>query len=216
MRIIIIGCGRLGAGLAGNLSGNGCQVTVVDRDPSAFSRLGGAFAGETITGGGFDRETLYKAGIEKADGLAAVTASDDVNVVTARLARQVFRVPRVVARLYEPRKAEVYRRLGLQTISPLSWGISRAIELLCYSRLETIKSLGNGEVDIVEVEVPHLLIGRTVNELTALGEIHVVALTRSGKTFLATVGTEFHEGDLIHLALLASSAERLRRILGLH
>jgi trk system potassium uptake protein TrkA len=214
MRIIIIGCGRLGAGLAEALSQRGLGVTVVDREPTAFQRLGSSFRGETLTGGGFDREVLLKAGIERADGLAAVTASDEVNVVAARLARQVFRVPRVVARLYEPRKVEVYRRLGLMTISQVTWGISRIVELLCYSRLDTIKSLGSGEVDIVEAEVPHLLVGRTVNDMTVPGEIHVVAVTRREKTFLPTLGTEFHEGDLIHLALLASSAERLKLILG--
>jgi len=214
MRIIIIGCGRLGAGLAEALSQRGLGVTVVDREPTAFQRLGSSFRGETLTGGGFDREVLLKAGIERADGLAAVTASDEVNVVAARLARQVFRVPRVVARLYDPRKVEVYRRLGLMTISQVTWGISRIVELLCYSRLDTIKSLGSGEVDIVEAEVPHLLVGRTVNDMTVPGEIHVVAVTRREKTFLPTLGTEFHEGDLIHLALLASSAERLKLILG--
>jgi len=216
MKMIIIGCGRLGAGLAETLSQRGFGVTVVDRNPAAFERLGVSFRGNTLTGGGFDREVLLAAGIERADGLASVTASDEVNVVAARLARHVFHVPRVVARLYEPRKAEVYRRLGLMTISQLTWGISRIVELLCYSKLETIKSLGSGEVDIVEAEVPRLLIGRTVNELSVPGEIHVVAVTRKGTTFLPMLGTEFHEGDMVHLALLASSAERLKLILGWH
>lgn len=216
MRIIIIGCGGMGAGLAGILNQRGHTVTVLDRDPAAFERLGPSFRGETITGGGVDREALLKAGIERADGLAAVTASDEVNIVAARLARQLFHVPRVVARLYDPRKAEVYRRLGLMTISQVTWGINRIVELLCYSRLDTIMSLGSGEVDIVEAEVPHLLVGRSVNELTVPGEIHVVAVTRRGKTFLPTLGAEFHEGDLLHLALLASSAERLKAILGWH
>ncbi len=216
MKIIIIGCGKLGAGLAETLSQRGFGVMVVDRDPAAFERLGATFRGETLTGNGLDRDVLVKAGIEKSDGFAAVTANDEVNVVAARLARQLFRVPRVVARLYEPRKAEVYRRLGLMTISHVTWGISRIVELLCYSRLETIKSLGSGEVDIVEAEVPRLLVGRTVNELSVLGEIHVVAITRKGKTFLPMLGTEFHEGDMVHLALMASSSERLKLILGWH
>lgn len=216
MKIIIIGCGRVGAGLAEALSQRGFGVTVVDRDPAAFERLGATFRGETLTGNGLDRDVLVKAGIEKADGIAAVTASDEVNVVAARLARQVFRVPRVVARLYEPRKAEVYRRLGLMTISHVTWGISRIVELLCYSKLETIKSLGSGDVDIVEAEVPRLLVGRTVKDLSVPGEIHVVAVTRKGKTFLPMLGTEFHEGDMVHLALLASSSERLKVILGWH
>lgn len=214
MKIIVIGCGRLGAGLAETLTLREHAVTVVDRNPHAFERLGPSFQGNTVTGNGFDREVLLMAGIERADALAAVTSSDEVNVVAARLARQIFRVPRVVARLFEPRKAEVYRRLGLATISQATWGINRIVELLCYSRFDTIKSLGSGEVDIVEVEAPHLLVGRTVNEVTVPGEIHVVALTRQGKTFLPDLGTEFHQGDLIHLALLASAADRLKQLLG--
>ena len=214
MRIIIIGCGRMGAGMAQNLSGRGHVVTVVDCDPSSFKRLGSSFRGKTVCGGGFDRETLLKAGIEQADGLTAVTASDEVNVVAARIARQVFRVPKVVARIYDPHKAEIYRRLGLQNISPVTWGINRTIELLCYSRMETVISLGNGEVDIVEVEIPHLLVGRTVNELTVHGEIHVVAVSRRGKAFLPMLGTEFLEGDVVHLSLLAASADRLKTLLG--
>jgi trk system potassium uptake protein TrkA len=214
MRIIIIGCGRMGAALALSLSGRGHEVTVVDSDPSSFERLGRTFRGATVSGGGFDREALMKAGIELADGLAAVTGSDEVNAVSASLARQVFHVPKVVARIYDPRKADIYQRLGLQNISPVTWGINRIIDILCFSRMETVISLGNGEVDIVQVEAPHLLVGRTVNELSVLGEIHVVAVTRHGKTFLPTHGTEFHKGDLVHIALLAVSADRLKALLG--
>jgi len=214
MKIIIIGCGRVGAGLAESLSRRGHQVTVVDRDPTAFERLGPSFCGESLAGGGFDREVLLAAGVEEADCLAAVTASDEVNVVTARLARNVFRVPRVAARLSDPRKAEIYRRLGLQIISPVTWGINRLTELLCYSHLNTIMSLGGGEVDLVEVEIPPLLAGRTPRELTVAGEVAVIAVTRRGKTFLPTMGAEFHEGDLVHLVLLAASADRLKALLG--
>ncbi len=205
MRIIIVGCGRLGSGLARLLSLQGHAVTVVDSDPLAFERLGPAFKGKTVVGIGFDREVLI---------LAAVTASDDANVVAARLATQVFHVPRVVARLYDPRKAEIYQRLGLQTISPVTWGISRIADLLCRSPLETVFSLGS-DVDIVEAEVPALLVGRTVKEMTILGEVHVVAITRSGKTFLPTQGTILQAGDLVHLAALTTSTERVKAILGL-
>ena len=215
MKMIVIGCGRLGAGLARDLSRRAIAVTVVDRDGGAFEKLGPSFQGETVTGVGFDREVLIRAGIEKADALAAVTASDEVNVVTARLARILFRVPRVAARLFDPEKEEVYRRLGLPTISHVTWGVSRLTELLCYSTLQTVKSLGSGEVEMVEVELPQLLVGRTVHELTLLGEIHVVAITRRGKAMLPTVGTEFLQGDLVHLALLTSSSARLKLMLGL-
>jgi trk system potassium uptake protein TrkA len=215
LKIIVIGCGRMGAGLAQTLSLQGHAVTVVDADPAAFDRLGPSFKGNTVAGSAVDRETLLAAGMERADGLAAVTASDEANVVAARLAMLVFRVPRVVARLYDPRKAEIYRRLGLHTITPVTWGIHRMAELLCYSRLDTVASLGSGEVDVVEVEVPPLLVGRTVTELTVAGEAQVVSISRAGKTFLPTPATVFHKGDLVHVAVLVSSAERLRKLLGM-
>ena len=214
MKIIVIGCGRVGAGLAQSLSQRGHAVTVVDKEPAAFARLGAGFTGHTATGLCFDREVLLHAGIGRADGLAAVTGSDATNLVTARLARQEFHVPRVVARLYEPRKAAVYQQLGVQTITPITWGIQRIAEILCYSQLHTILSLGSGEVDLVEVELPHLLSGRTVNEVTLAGEIQVVAISRGGNTFLPTLGTVFQEGDVLHLVVLAASAERLTTLLG--
>jgi trk system potassium uptake protein TrkA len=215
MKLIIIGCGRVGAGLAQTLSQRGHRVTAVDKDPVTFERLGSTFKGQTVNGGGFDREVLLQAGIERADDLAAVTGSDEVNIVIARLARQMFLVPRVVVRLYDPRKAEVYQRLGLQTINPVTWGINRIAELLCYSHLDTILSLGSGEVDLVEVEVPLLLVGRRVTDVTLSGETQVVAISRGGKTFLPTLGTVFQEGDLLHLAILAASADRLKTLLSL-
>jgi trk system potassium uptake protein TrkA len=214
MKILIVGCGRLGVGLAKTLELRRHAVTVVDKDPAAFGGLG-AFKGQTVEGSGIDREALLRAGIERADGLAAVTASDEVNVVVGRLAVQVFRVPRVVARLYDPRKAEIYRRLGLQTITPVAWGINRLAELLCYSRLDTLHSLGSGEVDIVEAEVPSLLVGRTTSEALVPGEIQVVAISRGGRTFLPLPGAVFHKGDLVHLAVIGTSADRLKAILGL-
>ncbi|MBK9710870.1 MAG: TrkA family potassium uptake protein [Kouleothrix sp.] len=215
MRMIVIGCGRMGAGLAQALALRGHAVTVVDAAAEAFERLGPAFKGRTIVGVGFDRDVLLQAGIERADGLAAVTASDDANVVAARLARLVFRVPRVVARLYDPRKAEIYRRLGIQTISTTAWGINRITELLCYSRLDAISSLGSGEVDIVEAEISHLLDGRPIDALATPGEVQVVAISRAGHTFLPMPGAAFQEGDLVHMAVLASAIDRLKQALGL-
>ena len=212
MRIIIIGCGRMGAGLARTLRGRGHTVTLVDRDPAAFDLLGPSFKGHTVVGVGFDREVLLRAGIERADGLAAVTASDETNVVAARLARIMFRVPRAVARLYDPRKAEIYRRLGVQTISTTAWGIHRIAELLGYSQFDAIASLGSGAVDLVEVAVQHPLVGRAVEQMAIPGEVHVVAISRAGTTFLPTLGTRFQEGDLVHLSVLATSIERLKAL----
>jgi trk system potassium uptake protein TrkA len=214
MRVLIIGCGRVGAGLAKSMILRGHQVTIVDKDPLAFERLGSAFKGQKVAGIGFDRDVLIQAGIERADGLASVTSSDEANVVVARMARQIFHVPRVVARLYEPRQAEIYNRLGLLTIAPTSWGIDRIADLLQHSNLDVIVSLGSGQVDLIEIELPHLLVGRSVDELTLSGEIHVVAITRGGKTFLPTLGTTFQEGDSVHLATMSTSMDRLHKLLG--
>lgn len=215
MRIIIIGCGRMGSGLAQALQLRGHAVSVVDRDPASFERLGPTFRGRTIVGIGFDRQALVEAGIERADALAAVMPSDEANVIAARLASAFFAVPRVVVRLYDPRKAEIYNRLGLQTISPISWGVTRAADMLCYSQLDTVLSLGGGGVDLVQVECPTLLAGRTVQSITVPASIHVVAIGRGGKTFLPTLGTVFQEGDMLHIAVTPAASDRLRAMLDL-
>jgi trk system potassium uptake protein TrkA len=215
MKIIIVGCGRLGSGLARALSQSGHAVTVIDMDASRFELLPSSFKGQKITGVGFDRDVLVEAGIERADALAAVTSSDEANAVIARIATQVFRVPRVVAQLYDQRKTEVYNRLGLQTIDSTAWGINRAAELLCFSPLNTVLSIGSGGVDIVETEVPTLLTGRKVRDMTVTGEIVVIAISRNNKTFLPSLDTLFQERDIIHIAVMASSRNRLREILGL-
>jgi trk system potassium uptake protein TrkA len=216
MRIIIIGCGRMGAGLAKTLNQRGHQIFVIDRDPASFERLGTGFKGHTLAGVGFDREVLLKAGIKRADALAALTSSDDANVITARLASQIFRVPRVVARLYDPLKAEIYLRLGVQTIDTIAWGVNRTADLLCHSELDILESLGNGEVDLIHIEIPPSLIRRTVKDLTVHGEIHVIAITRGGKAFLPTANTEFQAEDTLYLAITPAAGDRLRGLLGLN
>lgn len=216
MLIIVIGCGRVGAGLAQNLNQRGHMVNVVDSNPDAFDQLGPAFRGQKIAGIGFDRDVLVRAGIERADGLAAVTSSDETNVVTAQVARHVFHVPRAVARINHPRQAAIYQRLGLQTIAPAAWGISRIADLLCHSQLGVAMSLGNGEVDILQVDIPLALAGKAVRDITVLGEITVVAITRSSRAFLPTQGTVFEVGDQAHVAVMSTASERLSALLGLN
>lgn len=215
MKVIIMGCGRVGEQVARILSDEGHAVTVVDYEASALARLGPQFKGQKVKGIGFDRRVLIAAGIEQADAFAATSSSDNVNIVAARLARNVFRVPKVVARLYDPRRAEIYRRLGLVTISSTSWGARRIHELLTHANLDPVMTLGNGEVVLIEVEAPPRLVGRTVNNLTVPGETHVTAITRQGKAFLPTLGAEFRAGDLVHLAVLAAAMERVEDLLGL-
>lgn len=215
MKVLIVGCGRVGAGLAMTLSSRGHDVNIVDKDPLAFERLGKDFKGRTFTGIGFDREILLSMAIERADGLAAVTASDEANIVAARIAKEIFHVPRVVARLYDNRQAEIYKRLGLNTIAPTVWGINRMADLLLYSPLNAVFTIGSGGVEIMEVDVPYLLVGKVVRDLTVTGEILVAAITRENKTFIPTLGTILQEDDLLHMVVLTSSSTRMREILDL-
>ncbi|HQE92715.1 MAG TPA: TrkA family potassium uptake protein [Anaerolineae bacterium] len=210
MKVIVIGCGRMGSTLARKLSLQGNVVTVVAREKADFERLGTHFVGKTLVGIEFDQDVLSQAGIQHCDALAAVTSVDEVNVVVARLASHVFHVPRVLARVFDPRKAEIYRRLGLQTIDPTTWGVRQVADLLAYSSLDTVLSLGGGGVDIVASEVPPLLVGRTVRDLDVPGEVRVVAISRGGHTFLPTLATVFSSGDILHLAVSGAGTARLR------
>ena len=212
MNFIIVGCGRMGSGLAQMLGQRGHGVTVIDRDAAALEGLEPSFKGRRVVGIGVDRNVLEEAGIARADGLAAVTNSDETNIVIARVAKGIFRVPRVVARVYDPRKAEVYRRLGLETISTTIWGVGRIAELLTYSALNVRESLGE-EVDLVEAEVPARLEGRRVGELNVPGEVQVITLARNGQTLVPLAGSALHAGDYLRLVVLTPSADRLKVLL---
>ncbi len=213
MRIIVVGCGRVGRDLSLTLVREGHHVTVIDPDPELFRALGPRFPGLTITGVVFDRDVLIKAGIERADGLAAVTTSDNANVVTARIAKLIYRVPQVVTRLYEPSRAEVYRRLGLQTISSTTWGVGRIVQLLTHSRLDAVYEMGSGEVALLEFEVGVTLDGRTVQQIDASTEIQVVSITRSGQAFIPAGTMPFMKGDLVHVAVARSAQARFEALL---
>jgi len=213
MRFMIIGCGRMGAGLARAMGSRGHAVTVVDKNPEALKRLDAFFPGRTVVGTAFDQKVLLDAGIRRADGLAAVTNSDETNVVVARLARLVFEVPKVISRLYDPQKGAVYQRLGVQIVAPATWAVNRFAELLSYSELDTILSLGNGEVEIVEVSVPPLLVGRNVKTLSVPGEVRVISICRGGKAFFPTAETIFQKDDSVQFAIMAACVERLKAML---
>lgn len=215
MKVVIVGCGRIGSGLAQALDRAGHEVYVIDSNPAAFSKLNPAFTGKTIEGVGFDRDVLMKARIDRADAVAAVTSSDESNAVIAQLARDAYRVPKVVARMYDRQKADIYRRLGVLTLSSTAWGIRRAIDLINYSPLNTVLSLGSGDVDLVEIEVPALLIGRQARELMLAGEATIAAIVRGNKTFIPTLGTTFEKGDLIYMTVATGSTGRLKRLLGM-
>lgn len=215
MKVIIVGCGKLGSGLARGLIKKGHHVTIIDSNPEAFEMLGKDFKGETITGIGFDRDILEQAQIQLADAIVACSKSDEANALIGRVARNVYKVPRVISRLYDPRKAEIYRTLGIQTISTTTWGIERTIEMLSYGQLDSVLTLGDSNVELIRIETPALLIGRTVNELTVYGEIQVVAISRENKSFLPTMGTALHKHDVIYIAALSTSVKKLKSMLGM-
>jgi trk system potassium uptake protein TrkA len=205
----------MGVGLSLNLTKKGHQVTAIDNDPEAFEALGKDFKGTTVIGFGFDRDILSKAKIDKVDAVVACTESDEINAVVARVAKNIYRVPRVIARLYDSRKAEIYKRLGIQTISTTAWGIERATEILTYNQLDSVYEMGNGMVNMVRIEVPSLLVGHTVNELTVIGEINVVTVSRSNKAFIPTLGTILEAEDILYLAVNYTATDRLKSMLDL-
>jgi trk system potassium uptake protein TrkA len=215
MKIIIMGCGRVGEQAARLMVGEGHQVTVIDQDANALDRLGPDFKGNKVQGVGFDRLVLESAGIERADAFAATSSSDNANIIAARIARNVFHVPHVIARLYDPRRAEIYRRLGLVTISSTTWGAERICELIMHAELDPVFTFGSGEVSLVAVEVPPQLVGRLVRDLAVPGEVMVVNITRQGKALIPLTGTDFREDDLLHLAVTAEAMKRVKSLLGM-
>lgn len=215
MKVIIMGCGRVGEQLARLLVDDGHQVAVIDYDARALARLGPHFKGQKIQGVGFDKDILIRAGIEQADAFAAASSSDNANIVAARIAHNIFQVPRVVARLFDPQRAEIYRRLGMLTISSTTWGAERLREMLTSAELDPIISFGSGEVSLVNIEIPPQLAGRMVKDLTISSEITIIAITRQGAAFIPIMGSQFKEGDIVHAVVLAMALERFKTLLGL-
>jgi trk system potassium uptake protein TrkA len=214
MKVIMMGCGRVGEQISQVMADEGHSVAVIDKNEAALARLGPQFKGQKVKGIGFDRNVLIEAGIEEADAFAAASSSDNANIVSARIARNIFRVPRVVARLYDPRRAEIYQRLGLVTISSTSWGAERIRQLLTHDEFNPVMTFGRGQVSLLALETPSALVGRLVKHVSVPGEISVVTITRAGEALLPTMGAEFQAGDIIHLAVLASAMDRLESLLG--
>lgn len=215
MKVIVMGCGRIGSQVSELLDRDGHDVTVIDHDANASVRLGPAFKGRIVKGIGFDRNVLVQAGIEQADSFVAASQSDNANIVAARVVRNVFHVPRVVARLYDPRRAEIYQRLGLITVSSSNWGAIRIFQVLTHAELDVRETFGGGEVALVRIDTPPQLVGRRVSNLNIPGETLVVSITRDDKAFIPASGTEIQEGDSIHVAVLSSAMERLEELLGI-
>ncbi|MBI4744148.1 MAG: TrkA family potassium uptake protein [Actinobacteria bacterium] len=215
MYIVIMGCGRVGTRLAKVLTLDGHEIAIVDKDPTAFKRLGKTFKGQAVEGIGFDRDVLKKAGIERADAFIAVTNGDNHNVVGALVAKNKFRVPKVVARIYDPAREKLYQHLGIQTISSTAWAANKIKNLICHIELIRHLSFGNGEVEIVEGEISPQLVGRSVNDLNIPGEITVITIVRFGKAFIPTSGTVFQEKDGIQIVVETAALPKLKKMLHL-
>ena len=215
MNIIVMGCGRVGSQVSQLLVRQGHAVTVIDHDANALARLGTEFKGKVVRGLGFDRNVLLEAGVETAEGFVAASSSDNANIVAARTARNIFHVPRVVARLYDPVRAEVYQRLGLTTISSTAWGAERIVEVVTHSDLDVLQVFQDGGATMVRVESPARLSGHRVTQMNIPGEVQVTAITRNDHTFIPLSGTEFQEGDVIYLVVIPSAMERLENLLGI-
>jgi trk system potassium uptake protein TrkA len=215
MNIIVMGCGRVGSQVSVMLAGQGHQVTVIDHDTNALARLGAGFKGRIVKGVGFDRGVLHEAGVESAEGFVAASSSDNANIVAARIARNIFRVPRVVARLYDPVRAEVYQRLGLSTISSTVWGAERIVEVITHAELDVLDIFQDGGTSLIRVEAPTQLETQRVAHLNIPGEVLVVAITRRDHTFIPQAGTLLEQADILYLAVIPGSMNRLEEMLGI-
>ena len=208
VHIVIVGCGRVGSSLGKHLSETGHSVAVVDRKSEAFVRLGENYTGQTITGIGFDRDTLLQAGIEKADAVAAVTNGDNSNVLVARVAREMFGIQRVVARIYDPKRAEVYQRLGIATVATVSWTTERVLRRLTENGDAIEWTDPSAKVSVVERNLPRAWAGRRYSELEKFN-VRVVAVTRLGSSMLPTPDLVVQEGDLVYLAVATDAVPAL-------
>lgn len=200
MKIIVVGCGRLGADLAYRLSKDNQDVAVIDNVAAAFYNLPSDFDGLTIEGEALSEDVLVRAGIEKADALAAVTNSDALNAVVAHAAREHYNIKKIVVRNYDPKWRAFHEAFGFQVVSSTSWGSQRIEELIKHETIRPVYSAGNGEVEIFELLVPAEWHGRKISELFTNGSCVTLALTRSGRAIIPDCDTEMHEGDLIHFS----------------
>ncbi|MDT0266233.1 TrkA family potassium uptake protein [Streptomyces sp. DSM 44915] len=201
MHIVILGCGRVGSTLAHELEERGHSVAVIDQDPTAFRRLGSQFAGRRVTGLGFDRDTLVEAGLPDAGAFAAVSSGDNSNIIAARVAREVFGVRHVTARIYDPRRAEVYERFGIPTVASVRWTTDQVVRRLLPSGAEPLWRDPSGDVLLSEVALAPAWMGHRVSRFQEVTGVRVAFLTRLGEATLPTAGMVLQEGDLVHVLM---------------
>ncbi len=208
-----MGCGRVGAMLALSLEQRGHSVAVVDQNPDAFRRLPEEFEGNKVTGLGFDRDTLTSAGIDDAYGFAAVADGDNSNVVAARVVRETFGVSNVVARIYDPHRAEVYQRLGIPTVATVRWTTDQVLRRLLPMGTTDEYRDPSGQIVLAQVDVGPAWVGLTVHRLEEASGARVAYLTRYGDGVMVTASTVLQENDVVHVLMQASDGPAVERAL---
>lgn len=201
MHCVILGCGRVGSRLAKTLEERGHSVAIVDQNPAAFRRLGSHFEGKRVEGFGLDQQTLLEAGIADAHAFAAVSSGDNSNIITARIARETFDVENVVARIYDPRRAEVYQRLGIQTVATVQWTTGRILRRLLPEGSQPDYQDPTGTITLAEVSIHPDWVGHRVHELEDAGSCRIAFLLRLGEGLVPNEQTPIQEDDLVYAAV---------------
>ncbi len=210
MHIVIMGCGRVGSTLAHILEDRGHSVAVIDQDPEAFRRLGSGFKGRKVCGIGFDQDVLQAAGIEQAEAFAAVSSGDNSNVIAARVARESFGVERVAARIYDPRRAEVYQRLGIPTVATVRWTADQMLRRLLPEGAEALWRDPTGVVVLAEVAYDPAWVGEKAHTVEESARTRIAFITRLGEAMLPGPGTVLQEGDVLHVIAANKDLERIQ------
>jgi trk/ktr system potassium uptake protein len=213
VHIVIMGCGRVGSTLAHILEDKGHSVAVIDQLPEAFRRLGSAFKGRKVTGIGFDQDVMIEAGIEHAGAFAAVSSGDNSNVIAARVARESFGVERVAARIYDPRRAEVYQRLGIPTVATVRWTADQMLRRLLPDGTEPLWRDPTGAVVLAEVAYDPAWVGEKVQAIEDSVRARVAYIARLGEAMLPGPGTVLQEGDVMHVMAIEGNLGRIEAAL---
>jgi trk system potassium uptake protein TrkA len=213
MHFVIMGCGRVGAELTVQLSKAGHSVAVIDKRKEAFERLPPDFHAQTFVGVGFDREILDKAGIRDADAFIAVSNGDNSNIVSARIAREHYGVGKVIARIYDPRRADIYERLNIPTVATVRWAARQIQYLLFHQREEIRDTMAGGTLLHLQVEIPQHLVGKKVETVEAEGEVELIGVDRGGSGFIPVPGSTFKEGDVAHVVVHRDAQEKFDHLM---
>jgi trk system potassium uptake protein TrkA len=201
VHVVIMGCGRVGSSLAGRLVDAGHEVAVIDMDDRAFDRLGENFPGRTVTGLGFDRDVLLEAGINEAAAFAAVSSGDNSNIIAARVARETFGVERVVARIYDQRRAQVYERLGIPTVAVVPWATEQILRRVDPPSSAIEWSDPTGQIVLASLPVPEHWVGHKLSQLAEAANVRVVVVARAGHSVLPEKAMVLQDGDVVHVAM---------------